>query len=205
MRKVLLFAFFACIYLHFQHRGSHVQSDVIVVKQSALKREVPSRKASQLPSISNSLFSEAPKTSETIISGLDRLNEEELAQIDSEDELTSLPWDEIDEGWKTHLKEFLTGHDPEKGEEIFQAYLEEKKKYVERVQYSDSDSGIQEDLLADAVSEQDDKEGELERIHLMNLKDIFGEHFTQVENLHKEYVESIQYLNRTQAKFSVTL
>lgn len=205
MRTVILVAFFACIYLHFRTKESVEQSDVIATQQSAIKHVRPERKLSldEITPETNSVTEEKvtlPTSTEEFIT------DEDLAEVESDDEMTSLPWDDIDEGWKNQLKEYLVSIDPEKGEEMFSAYLEEKKKYVERVDFTDAESGVSEDLNApDLIAEQDSKEGELERIHLQNLKDIFGDHFNQVEALHKEYVESIQYLNRSSQKFSVTL
>lgn len=205
MRKVLLFAFFACIYLHFHNRSNSVETDVIRTQQSAIKRDIQSTPVPKMNPILNAsaeneigLVAESKSTDEYV-------DDEDLSELENDDELTSLPWDDIDEGWKSQLKEYLVSVDPEKGEEMFQAYLEEKKRYVERVDFSDGSNDVSEDLSSDAVVETDAKEGELERIHQQNLKDIFGDHMTQVEALHKEYVESIQYLNRTSAKFSVTL
>lgn len=117
-----------------------------------------------------------------------------------DDDLSQLPWDDIEEGWKTHLKEFLTNADPEKAEEMFAAYLEEKKKYVERVDFTDGE-GTQSDLTV----EEDGKEGELERVHSENLREIFGDNYSKIQSLHQEYVDSVQYLNRSSVKFSISL
>lgn len=178
---------------------------MIATQQSAIKHVRPERKIS----LDEKMIQTNPAVEEKVAFAApaeEFITDEDLAQVESDDEMTALPWDDIDEGWKSQLKEYLVSIDPEKGEEMFSAYLEEKKKYVERVDFSDSETGVSEDLsAADAVVEQDSKEGELERIHLQNLKDIFGDHFSQVEALHKEYVESIQYLNRSSQKFSVTL
>jgi hypothetical protein len=182
-----------------------VETDVIRTQQSAIKRDIQStpgvaKMADLETSVENeiALVAESKSTEEFI-------DDEDLSEIENDDELTALPWDDIDEGWKSQLKEYLVSVDPEKGEEMFQAYLEEKKRYVERVDFTENGESVSEDLNNEAVVETDAKEGELERIHQQNLKDIFGDHMTQVEALHKEYVESIQYLNRTSAKFSVTL
>ena len=198
---MLLIAFFACLYLHFHNRGNSVPtSDSIQIKQSSVKRLAVPPKA---PLMENKTTFENTEKKTT-----DSLTDEDLARIESvesEDEVTALPWDDIDEGWKAQLKEYLVSADPERGEDMFHAYLEEKKKYVERVDFSDADNGVIEDLQDEEIIEHDSKEGELERLHVQNLKDIFGDLYPQVENLHREYVESIQYLNRSSAKFTVTL
>jgi hypothetical protein len=124
-----------------------------------------------------------------------------------EDDLSQLPWDDIEEGWKTNLKEFLVSVDPEKAEDMLNAYLEEKKKYVERVDFTD-ETPVEEGAAVaatDPLAESDAKEGELERMHTENLKEIFGDHYSQVQALHQEYVDSVQYLNRSSVKFSISL
>ncbi len=201
---MILVAFFACLFLHFRSKESMEQSDVIATQQSAIKHLRPHRNVSRVEKVvePNTLIEDKVALAAP---AEEFITEEDLEQVESDDEMTALPWDDIDEAWKNQLKEYLVSIDPEKGEEMFSAYLEEKKKYVERVDFTDSETGVSEDLSAEAVVEQDSKEGELERIHVQNLKDIFGDHFSQIEALHKEYVESIQYLNRSSQKFSVTL
>ena len=122
-----------------------------------------------------------------------------------EDDLSQLPWDDIEEGWKTHLKEFLVSVDPEKAEDMYSAYLEEKKKYVERVDFTDQDEAVETAASSEPLVEHDANEGELERTHTENLKEIFGDNYSKVESLHQEYVESVQYLNRSSVKFSISL
>jgi hypothetical protein len=90
---------------------------------------------------------------------------------------------------------------------MLNAYLEEKKKYVERVDFTD-ETPVEEGAAVaatDPLAESDAKEGELERMHAENLKEIFGDHYSQVQSLHQEYVDSVQYLNRSSVKFSISL
>ena len=200
MRALIILSFFACIYLHFQSRKAEVQHlDTLSTKQSSIKNIV-SQKV-QLPSISdNKLPSNVPVRSHFESSDDDQFIAEGDAQESyDEDDLSQLPWDDIEEGWKTHLKEFLVNADPEKADDMFNAYMEEKKKYVERVDFTDQDgtAGVEPAI------EEDGKEGELERLHAENLKDIFGDNYSKVESLHQEYVESVQYLNRSSVKLSI--
>ena len=202
MRALIILSFFACIYLHFQSRKAEVQHlDTLSTKQSSIKNIV-SQKV-QLPSISdNKVTSNNPVSSNFDSSDDDQFIAEGDAQESyDEDDLSQLPWDDIEEGWKTHLKEFLVNADPEKADDMFKAYMEEKKKYVERVDFTDQDGTA----VVEPAIEEDGKEGELERLHAENLKDIFGDNYSKVESLHQEYVESVQYLNRSSVKFSISL
>jgi hypothetical protein len=208
MRAVLLISFFSCIFLHFKSQNadpSHVDS--INVRQSSVKK-VSAAKAA-LPSLAE-VASETPiALAQADEDQAQLISDAELEEDEYDDEdLTQLPWDDIEEGWKTHLKEFLTSVDPDKAEDMYSAYMEEKKKYIERVDFSERDNGVAEDLAASTdgpVVENDVKTGELERMHGENLKEIFGDHYSQVESLHKEYVDSVQYLNRSSVKFSISL
>lgn len=207
MRTLILIGFFACLYLHFQKQDAVVeQLDVLSTKQSALKKmEQPKV---ELPTITHI---QTPTQDNENNDSVQMVTEADVAEEYSEDDLSQLPWDDIEEGWKTHLKDYLVSVDPEKADEMFSAYMEEKKKYVERVDFSDAESGVTEDAAAPATAssdplvEHDGKEGDLESSHEANLKEIFGDHYSQVESLHKEYVESVQYLNRSSVKFSISL
>jgi hypothetical protein len=202
MRTLIILSFFACIYLHFQSKESVVHHlDTLSTKQSSIKNIVPQKL--QLPSNSDiKVTSNNSVSSNFVSSDADQLIAEGDVQEDyDEDDLSQLPWDDIEEGWKTHLKEFLVNADPEKADDMFNAYMEEKKKYVERVDFTDQEGTSD----AGPAIEEDGKEGELERLHAENLKDIFGDNYSKVESLHQEYVESVQYLNRSSVKFSISL
>ena len=202
MRTLIILSFFVCIYLHFQSKKTEEhQIDTLSTKQSSIKKIAPV--TAQPPSVSNNqLASNNPVSSHFVSSDSDQLIAEGDIQEDyDEDDLSQLPWDDIEEGWKTHLKEFLVNADPEKADDMFKAYMEEKKKYVERVDFTDQEATAD----AEPSIEEDGKEGELERLHAENLKDIFGDNYSKVESLHQEYVESVQYLNRSSVKFSISL
>lgn len=206
MRTLILIGFFACLYLHFQKQDAVVeQLDVLSTKQAALKK-MPQPKV-ELPTITHI---QTPTQDNTSNDSVQMITEADVEDY-QEDDLSQLPWDDIEEGWKTHLKDYLTSVEPEKADEMFSAYMEEKKKYVERVDFSDSETGVTEDASvaatasSDPLVEHDGKEGDLERSHQDNLKEIFGDHYSQIESLHKEYVDSVQYLNRSSVKFSISL
>jgi hypothetical protein len=194
MRHLVLLSFFICLFLHFQSSYNEaLETDTLSTQQAALTK--PTIKAVKLPTIT-AILDKNPKI-KTVKS------EKQVAANDyqdyEEDDLSQLPWDDIEEGWKTQLKEFLVSVDPEKADDMFSAYLEEKKKYVERIDFSDQDTA------PDAFVEHDGNQGEVERLHAENLKDIFGVHYSQVEFLHRDYVDSVQYLNRTTVKFTISL
>lgn len=207
MRTLILIGFFACLYLHFQKQDAVVeQLDVLSTKQSALKKmEQPKV---ELPAITHI---QTPTQNNENNDSVQMITDADVGEEYSEDDLSQLPWDDIEEGWKTHLKDYLVSVDPEKAEEMFSAYMEEKKKYVERVDFSDAESGVTEDASAPATAssdplvEHEGKEGDLESSHTANLKEIFGDHYSHIESLHKEYVDSVQYLNRSSVKFSISL
>jgi hypothetical protein len=203
MRTLVILSLVACIYLHFRSKEAEVvQLDSLSLKQSSIKKiAVPKI---EIPAVAES-------TMTLPVSGfVESDNDPMITQADvteefDEDDLSQLPWDDIEEGWKTHLKEFLVSVDPEKAEEMYSAYLEEKKKYVERVDFTDQDGAVENEASSDPLVEHDANEGELERTHNENLKEIFGDNYSKVESLHQEYVESVQYLNRSSVKFSISL
>jgi hypothetical protein len=204
MKALLILGFIGCIYLHFKSQGNEVlQLDSLSTKQSAIKNQYKNK--DRLPAISivqkNTPSPSVASTGFVPSEDDQMITEADVQQDYDEDDLSQLPWDDIEEGWKTHLKEFLVSVDPEKADEIFTAYMEEKKKYVERVDFTDQD--VSENSAP--IVEDDAKEGELERLHAENLKEIFGDNYSKVESLHQEYVDSVQYLNRSSVKFSISL
>lgn len=195
MRHLVLISFFICLYLHFQSSSNEsLESDTLSTQQAALTK--PTLKAAKLPKIAAVLIKKPKVVTEKIEK---QVAANDFQQDYEEDDLSQLPWDDIEEGWKTQLKEFLVSADPEKADDMFAAYLEEKKKYVERIDFSDQDTA------PDSFVEHDGNQGEVERLHAENLKDIFGVHYSQVEFLHRDYVDSVQYLNRTTVKFTISL
>ena len=201
MRTFLIIGFIGCLYLHFRKEEVAVhQLDELSIRQSS-NRKISSEKI-EVPSLPP--VEAAPLLQE---SEAEESTETDGGQEFDEDDLSQLPWEDIEAGWKSHLKDFLVSVDPEKAEEMLASYLEEKKKYVEKVEFSEPETGTTETAVPseDPLIEHDSKEGELERIYSENLREIFGNHYSQVEALHKEYVESVQYLNRSSVKFSISL
>ena len=206
MRNLILIGFFACIFLHFQSKDQEVTHDVLSTRQSAFKKFIPEKISTPVSDAVTLVSEESSGETVTAVAETAIVTEDDIAEEFDGDDLSQLPWDDIEEGWKTHLKEYLTSVDPEKADDMFAAYLEEKKKYVERVDFGDTENGVAADASSEDPSiENDVKVGELERLHTDNLKEIFGDHYSHIESLHKEYVESVQYLNRSSVKFSISL
>jgi hypothetical protein len=203
MKYLVLMGFFLCLYLHFYFGGS-VEHDSLNTTQAAIQKD--------LPKVSTALkkVSHAPSTLVTNEASV--TNEEESISPADEPSFVAesdyaIPWDEVEEGWKTELKAYLLEVDPEGGEDMFNAYLEEKKKFAERVDTSERsvETADGEASRSLAVVEYDARSEEIERAHQDNLKDIFGEHYSAIKSLHSDYVESVQYLNRSDVQFSISL
>lgn len=204
MRPLLLVGFFICIGLHFLTRKGEVPHDS-QASHSSISQKKEIRKVAKAPveHIEQKIVTVASVERPVLSAPVER--EEVTEDYVSDDEINALPWDDIEEGWKHQLKEFLISMDPERGEEMFAAYLEEKKKYVDRIDFKDTEYGVSAEADTDSLIEYDAQYEGLEVRHRENLQEIFGDYFSQVEALHSEYVDSIQYLNRTTTKISFSL
>lgn len=107
-----------------------------------------------------------------------------------------VPWEDIKNGWRNDLKEFLIESDPEQGEEIFNAYMEESESFEAEV-----DALNKEAEKAAKESRQDFENliGQLEVRHEEKLKEILGSYYSEVTDRHQQYNSSIQYMNRSDA------
>lgn len=114
----------------------------------------------------------------------------ELAHTDE------VPWEDIKQGWRSDLKDFLVEADPENGEEIYNAYMEESESFEAEV-----DALSKEADKAGKDSRQDFETliGQLEVKHEEKLKEILGSHYSEVTDRHQQYNSSIQYMNRSEA------
>ena len=201
MKYFLLMGFFLCLFLHFRTSGT-VEHDSLNTAQAAIKKASPAAPAIQRIAEAK----KQPQSEEVVAESEEQSAEAEEPSFVAESDY-AIPWDEIEEGWKNELKAFLLEVDPEGGEEMFNAYLEEKKKFAERVDTSErsvetTDGEASRSL---AVVEYDARSEEIERSHQDNLKDIFGDHYSAIKSLHSDYVESVQYLNRSDVQFSISL
>jgi len=207
MRTLLGLGIFICLFLHFNKREEKITKiDSLSMKQSAAK-VIPDKTTPAAPVVKVvEPKIEVQKTAK-------KNNFPEETELDTEEytaeDMAQIPWAEIEEGWRNHLKEFLLSADPYKGEEIFSAYLGATQKYSQRVDYVEDEdmTFVEEDssVQADPLVGLDDNSYDPEASHTNTLKDIFGDLYPQVEALHKEYVESIQYLNRSSAEISISL
>ncbi len=107
-----------------------------------------------------------------------------------------VPWEEIKAGWRNDLRDFLIDTDPERGEEIFNAYMEESDSFETEV-----DALAKEAEKAGIEAKQDFENviGQLEVRHEEKLKEILGNYYSEVTDRHQQYNTSIQYLNRSDA------
>lgn len=107
-----------------------------------------------------------------------------------------VPWEDLKNGWRNDLKEFLIESDPDQGEEIFNAYMEESESFEAEV-----DALNKEAEKAAKESRQDFENliGQLEVRHEEKLKEILGAYYSEVTDRHQQYNSSIQYMNRSDA------
>lgn len=191
--------FIACLFFHFYSRKGSTDTaashdDEVQTARSAIKRfplsKTPERKV-EPTFVANKEVSRTPE--------LDSPEEdyEEYAEAETE---AQIPWTDIEEGWKSELKNYLLTADPEHAEEIYSAYLEEKKKFAERIDTSESNLNTQGPSFDETGSGED-----MEKSHQQSLKELFGEHYSEIQALHREYVESIQYINRSEVPFTIAL
>lgn len=107
-----------------------------------------------------------------------------------------VPWEEIKQGWKNDLKNFLLDADPYRGEEIYNAYLEESDSFEAEVDALNKES---EKAGAEAKQDFETLIGQLEVRHEEKLKEILGNFYSEVTDRHVQYNNSIQYMNRSDA------
>lgn len=107
-----------------------------------------------------------------------------------------IPWEEIKAGWRNDLRDFLIDADTERGEEIYNAYIEESESFEAEV-----DALAKEAEKAGKEAKQDFENviGQLEVRHEEKLKEILGNYYSEVTDRHQQYNTSIQYLNRSDA------
>ncbi len=140
--------------------------------------------------VSEPVVSEAPAISENAAISEIEPNGSEIAHIDE------VPWDEIKQGWKNDLKEFLMEVDPDHGEEIYNAYQEESESFEAEI---DSLSREAEKAAKEAKQDFETLIGQLEVKHEEKLKEILGAYYSDVTDRHQQYNSSIQYMNRSDA------
>lgn len=140
--------------------------------------------------VEDPIITQAPSLSENAAVSEIEPNGSEIAHVDE------VPWDEIKQGWKSDLKEFLMEVDPENGEEIFTAYQEESESFEAEI---DSVSQEAEKAAKEARQDFEILIGQLEVKHEEKLKEILGAYYSDVTDRHQQYNSSIQYMNRSDA------
>lgn len=198
----LLFISFLALFFYFsspEEQGSEI--DIVQLKLSATQRlpsELAPRKKIHPPKIvvAEVKKPEANELTERLdeASQVSELPEDDYAYDD--EQLTheeEIPWDEIREGWRSHLRDLLYDLDPQNGEAIFSAYQAESNAFeAEMESLTQNQSGDMDILL-----------GQLENRHEEKLKDILGPYYRDVTDHHQQYNSSIQYLNRSPNNFQV--
>ena len=196
MKRIILLCIIcaAFIYNLLPQPEGLTQIDQIKTKMAAARgRPDISQAAIHLVSASlveDPLTTEAPKVSENAAVSEIEPNGSEIAHVDE------VPWDEIKQGWKSDLKEFLMEVDPDNGEEIFTAYQEESESFEAEI---DSVSQEAEKAAKEARQDFEILIGQLEVKHEEKLKEILGAYYSDVTDRHQQYNSSIQYMNRSDA------
>ncbi len=170
------------------------QIDQIKTKMAAA-RVRPDEEKPTIHRVTAALVEEAPISEVNSVSDIAPTEEitpdgNEIAHVDE------VPWEDLKSGWRNDLKDFLIEADPDQGEEIFTAYLEESESFEAEV-----DSLSKEAEKAGKESRQDFETliGQLEVRHEEKLKEILGPFYSDVTDRHQQYNTSIQYLNRSDA------
>ncbi len=107
-----------------------------------------------------------------------------------------IPWEDLKQGWRTDLKDFLLDTDPENGEEIFNAYMEETESFEAEI---DALSKEADKAGKEARQDFENLIGQLEVRHEEKLKEVLGNYYSEVTDRHQQYNASIQYMNRSDA------
>lgn len=113
-------------------------------------------------------------------------------------------WLEINEKWNEDLKNFIISISPNDGARMFHAYVEAHKRYLkeqdrivrkyQKLNAIKPLSEKQHDQFGAETSKNSKKANEVN-------KKIFGQHYSDVKNFHKEFEESIQVYSRDKPIF----
>lgn len=196
MKRVTLLCLISAAFIYNilpQPEGT-TQIDQIKTKMAAARGR-PDENTSAIHRVSASLVADPVITETPSVSDNAAVSEIEPdgSQIAHVDEV---PWDEIKQGWKADLKEFLIEADPEHGEETYSAYLEESESFEAEI---DSLSREAEKAGKEARQDFETLIGQLEVKHEEKLKEILGAYYSDVTDRHQQYNASIQYMNRSDA------
>lgn len=131
-----------------------------------------------------------PAISEVAATSESESANDEIAHLDE------VPFEDIKQGWRSDLKDFLIEIDPDNGEDIYNAYMEEAESYEAEI---DALAKEQDKAGSEAKQDFDTLIGQLEVKHEEKLKEILGNHYSEVTDRHQQYNNSIQYMNRSDA------
>lgn len=171
------------------------QIDEIRTRMAA-SRARPDESRTAIHKVSSAGFLE-PTSNDAVISTVSEnaVTEEEgpesdLAQNDE------VPWEDIRNGWRTDLKEFLIESDPDRGEEIFTAYMEESESFEAEIDALNKEA---DKAGKEAKGDFETLIGQLEVRHEEKLKEILGNYYSDVTDRHQQYNASLdQYSNGDQ-------
>jgi hypothetical protein len=182
-----------------QHNSS-VETDSLNTRQSSVQRTVIKNNFSQSTENKVEVTKSNFKLPDVAVDyDLEIMANDDVAQVENDEEF-NIPWKEIEEGWRAELKDYLVKNDPDNAEEIFNAYLKEKDASVR----GPALVGAAEENAEGAIVEYSDNASTEDR-KAERLQELLGDHYNGIKALHKEYVESIQYLNNSEVKFSIAL
>ena len=110
-------------------------------------------------------------------------------------EADNVPWEDIKSGWRTDLKEFLIEADPDNGEAIFTAYMEESESFEAEIDALNKEA---EKAGKEAKHDFDTLIGQLEVRHEEKLKEILGNYYSEVTDRHDQYNASLEHLSHSE-------
>lgn len=201
MRPLLIIGIVISLVLHFtnQHTSS-VESDSLSTLQSSIQKPVIKKSdfltREKRVEVTDSNFKLSDVAEELDV---ELMANDDVAQVENDEEF-NIPWREIEEGWRAELKDYLVKNDPDNAEEIFNAYLKEKDAPVRGPALVDSAEENEDGAIVEYSNTASTEDRKEER-----LQELLGDHYKGIKALHKEYVESIQYLNNSEVKFSIAL
>ncbi len=199
----LFIVFFLALYTFLPRRQKGVTIDSIKTKLSAIQNSRPLQKQMALTQIQSKNNDE---TSDAEVEPEISSNEDEAEIQVAQASDSSVPWEELQKGWENDLKDTLIRLEPEDGEVIFNAYLQEKENHQTELDnlFQDKSAGVDKTRApSDVPSDFDQMVGQVDQKHQERLKEILGAHFDEINKRHDEYEESIQHANRDNAEISI--
>jgi hypothetical protein len=192
MRIIGLTLFFVGIFYYFTPESSRppLEKDILSVKESAPRRLIPREPPKNTPAPS-------PKKIASAAPPVTAAPEPKSAPADYAELSDEIPWEHLEKSWQNELKDFLIRLEPERGEKLYAEYLSEKDKYraelAELLQERD-------EIGTEELSTSREYERLIENLgvkHQESIRMVFGEYFEDIKYRHQEFIDSIQYYNRS--------